>query len=154
EKIGIMFGNPETTPGGRALKFYSDIRVDVRRIAAIKSGDQVIGNHTRVKIVKNKLAAPFREAEVDLLYGEGFSRETDLLDLGVLHGLVEKSGAWFTFEGERIGQGRDNARVFLREHGDVTEKIDAGLRIKLGLVSEIKPAAAAEPEQAARAKAR
>ena len=156
EKIGIMFGNPETTPGGRALKFYSDVRVDVRRIAAIKSGDQVIGNHTRVKIVKNKLAAPFREAEVDLLYGEGFSRETDLLDLGVTHGLVEKSGAWFTFEGERIGQGRDNVRQFLREHGDVTEKIDAALRIKLGLVVEVKaaPQGAAEPERAGHAKAR
>ena len=156
EKIGIMFGNPETTPGGRALKFYSDVRVDVRRIAAIKSGDQVIGNHTRVKIVKNKLAAPFREAEVDLLYGEGFSRETDLLDLGVTHGLVEKSGAWFTFEGERIGQGRDNVRQFLREHGDVTEKIDAALRIKLGLVSEVKaaPQSGAEPERAGHAKAR
>jgi recombination protein RecA len=153
EKIGIMFGNPETTPGGRALKFYSDVRVDVRRIAAIKSGDQVIGNHTRVKIVKNKLAAPFREAEVDLLYGEGFSRETDLLDLGATHGLVEKSGAWFTFEGERVGQGRDNARQFLQEHNDVTEKIDAALRIKLGLVTEVKPVAA-EPERAGRAKAR
>jgi recombination protein RecA len=156
EKIGIMFGNPETTPGGRALKFYSDVRVDVRRIAAIKSGEQVIGNHTRAKIVKNKLAAPFREAEFDLLYGEGISRETDLLDLGVTHGLVEKSGAWFTFEGERIGQGRDNARQFLREHADVTEKLDAALRIKLGLVAEVKaaPPAAAEPERAARAKAR
>jgi recombination protein RecA len=157
EKIGIMFGNPETTPGGRALKFYSDVRVDIRRIAAIKSGDQVIGNHTRAKIVKNKLAAPFREAEFDLLYGEGISRETDLLDLGVTHGLVEKSGAWFTFEGERIGQGRDNARLFLREHADVTEKLDAALRAKLGLAAEAKPAAAesaAEPERAGRARAR
>jgi len=133
EKIGVMFGNPETTPGGRALKFYSDVRVDIRRIAAIKDGDRVIGNHTRAKIVKNKLAAPFREAEFDLIYGEGVCRETDLLDLGVLHGLVEKSGAWFTFEGDRIGQGRENTRQFLRENPDLREKLDQRLREKLGL---------------------
>jgi len=135
EKIGVMFGNPETTPGGRALKFYSDVRVDVRRIAAIKDGDRVIGNHTRAKIVKNKLAAPFREAEFDLIYGEGICRETDLLDLGVIHGLVEKSGAWFTFEGDRIGQGRENTRQFLRENTDLREKLDQKLREKLGLGS-------------------
>ncbi|MGH9863294.1 MAG: recombinase RecA [Candidatus Acidiferrales bacterium] len=145
EKIGILFGNPETTPGGRALKFYSDIRIDVRRIAAIKSAERVIGNHTRAKVVKNKLAAPFREAEFDLLYGEGISRETDLIDLGATHGVVEKSGAWFTFEGERIGQGRDNARLFLREHTEVREKLDAWLRQKLGLSA----GAASQPEEAA-----
>ncbi len=145
-KIGILFGNPETTPGGRALKFYSDIRIDIRRIAAIKSAEQVIGNHTRAKVVKNKLAAPFREAEFDLLYGEGISRETDLIDLGTTQGLVEKSGgAWFTYEGERIGQGRDNARLFLREHPDVRDKLDAALRQKLGLPA----AAAVQPEEAA-----
>ena len=163
EKIGIMFGNPETTPGGRALKFYSDVRVDVRRIAAIKSGDQVIGNHTRVKIVKNKLAAPFREAEFDLIYGEGISRETDLLDLAVTHGMVEKSGAWFTFESERIGQGRENARQFLRENRDVYAKLDRLLRQKLGFAVPSPPAAAPaaadaapaeEPEKAAKAKSR
>jgi recombination protein RecA len=153
EKIGVMFGNPETTPGGRALKFYSDVRVDIRRIAAIKDGDRVIGNHTRAKIVKNKLAAPFREAEFDLIYGEGVCRETDLLDLGVLHGLVEKSGAWFTFGGERIGQGRENTRQFLRENPDLREKLDQRLREKLGLgggASGETPAAAG----AAKAKSR
>lgn len=133
EKIGVMFGNPETTPGGRALKFYSDVRVDVRRIAAIKEADRVIGNHTRAKVVKNKLAAPFREAEFDLIYGEGICRETDLLDLGVAHAVVEKSGAWFTLEGERIGQGRENTRQFLRENPDLRDKLDRTLRAKLGL---------------------
>ena len=155
EKIGIMFGNPETTPGGRALKFYSDVRVDVRRIAAIKENERIIGNHTRAKIVKNKLAAPFREAEFDLIYGEGISRETDLLDLAVTHGVVEKSGAWFTFESERIGQGRENARQFLRENRDVYAKLDRVLREKLGF--HTPPAAAApaeEPEKAAKAKSR
>ncbi|HSC77709.1 MAG TPA: recombinase RecA [Candidatus Acidoferrales bacterium] len=156
EKIGIMFGNPETTPGGRALKFYSDVRVDVRRIAAIKEGDRIIGNHTRAKIVKNKLAAPFREAEFDLIYGEGISRETDLLDLAVAHGMVEKSGAWFTFENERIGQGRENARQFLRENRDVYAKLDRLLRQKLGFPVPVaaEPAPAEEPEKAAKAKSR
>jgi recombination protein RecA len=133
EKIGVMFGNPETTTGGRALKFYSSVRIDVRRISAIKDGDKVIGNRTRLKVVKNKVAAPFKEAEVDLLYGEGVSREGDLLDLAVTHNLVEKSGSWFSFSGERIGQGRENARQFLREHSDSTEKLDAGLRKLLDL---------------------
>ncbi len=163
EKIGIMFGNPETTPGGRALKFYSDVRVDVRRIAAIKEGDRIIGSHVRVKVVKNKLAAPFREAELDLIYGEGLSRETDLLDLAVTHGLVEKSGAWFTFESERIGQGRENARQFLRENRDVYAKLDRLLRQKLGFAvpsppvagpAAAVPAPAEEPEKAARGRAR
>jgi len=121
EKIGVMFGNPETTTGGRALKFYSSIRADIRRIAAIKDGDKVIGNRTRVKIVKNKVAAPFREAEFDILYGRGISLEGDLIDLGVAHRLVEKSGAWYSFAGERLGQGRENAKQFLRENTDLRD---------------------------------
>jgi recombination protein RecA len=133
EKIGVMFGNPETTTGGRALKFFSSVRVEVRRAAAIKDGEKAIGNRTKVKIVKNKVAAPFREAEVDLLYGEGISREGDLIDLGVAHSIVEKSGSWYSFAGERIGQGRDNARNFLREHPDAAAKLDAALRKKLGM---------------------
>ena len=132
-KIGVMFGNPETTPGGRALKFYSDVRIDIRRVAAIKEGDRIIGSHTRAKVVKNKLAAPFRIAEFDLIYGEGISRETDLLDLGVTEGLLEKSGAWFSYQGERIGQGRENTRRFLRDNPDVRDKLEQALREKLGL---------------------
>src|SRR5450631_1968988 len=118
EKIGVMFGNPETTTGGRALKFYSSVRIDIRRIAAIKEGDVVTGSRTRVKIVKNKVAAPFREAEFDILYGEGISREGDLLDLAVAQNILEKSGSWFSYKGERIGQGRENARTFLKENKD------------------------------------
>jgi recombination protein RecA len=133
EKIGVMFGNPETTTGGRALKFYSSVRCEVRRTAALKEGDQVIGNRTRIKVVKNKVAAPFREAEVDILYGQGISREGDLLDVGAECGVVEKSGAWFSFGGERLGQGRDNARAFLIEHPQIRHKLDAALRQKLGL---------------------
>src|SRR5471032_1355731 len=128
EKIGVMFGNPETTTGGRALKFYSSIRVDIRRIGAIKDGDVVVGSRTKVKIVKNKTAAPFREAEFDIMYGEGISREGDILDLGVEKGLVEKSGAWFSYKTERIGQGRENAKSFLKENKDVFGKIDTELR--------------------------
>ncbi len=133
EKIGVMFGNPETTTGGRALKFYATVRVDIRRIAALKDGENVIGNRTRAKVVKNKVAPPFREAEFDILYGEGISREGDLLDLGAAHNVVEKSGSWFSFHGERIGQGRDNARQFLREHPDLCRNLDAELRKVLGL---------------------
>jgi recombination protein RecA len=151
EKIGVMFGNPETTTGGRALKFFSSVRVEVRRMSAIKDGEQLVGNRTKIKVVKNKVAAPFREAEVDILYGEGISRESDLVDLGAEHGVVEKSGAWFSFGGERLGQGRDNARIFLREHPDIRQKVDAGLREKLGLPKP-EPAAAkpvaAEPARA------
>jgi recombination protein RecA len=132
EKIGVMFGNPETTTGGRALKFYASVRVEVRRMTAIKDGDKIIGNRTKIKVVKNKVAAPFREAEVDILYGEGISRESDLLDLGVLHELVEKSGSWFSYSGERIGQGRDNARAFLVANPEAREQLDAALRKKLG----------------------
>lgn len=155
EKIGVMFGNPETTPGGRALKFYSDVRIDIRRIAAIKGPDRIIGNHTRAKVVKNKLAAPFREAEFDLLYGEGISHETDLLDLGAAEGILEKSGAWYTFQGERIGQGRENARLFLRENTDVREKLERAIREKLGLgIAAGEKGTAPEPERAARNKSR
>ncbi|MCU1291441.1 MAG: recA protein [Bryobacterales bacterium] len=133
EKIGVMFGNPETTTGGRALKFYSSVRLDIRRIAAIKDGDTVTGNRTKVKVVKNKVAAPFREAEFDIIYGEGVSREGDLLDLGVTHNIVEKSGSWFSYKGERIGQGRENVRQFLRSNPDIRDRIDAELRKSLGL---------------------
>ena len=123
EKIGVMFGSPETTTGGRALKFYCSVRADVRRIAAIKDGEAIIGNRTRVKIVKNKVASPFREAEFDILYGEGVSREGDLIDLGVARNLVEKSGSWFSYKGERIGQGRDNSRTFLKEHPETSPSV-------------------------------
>jgi recombination protein RecA len=132
EKIGVMFGNPETTTGGRALKFYSSVRVEVRRMAAIKDGEKVVGNRTKIKVVKNKVAAPFREAEVDILYGEGVSREGDLLDLGVTQELVEKSGSWFSYAGERIGQGRENARAYLIANPEIREQLDAALRKQLG----------------------
>ena len=132
EKIGVMFGNPETTTGGRALKFYSSVRIEVRRIASLKDGDAVIGNRTKVKVVKNKVAAPFREVEVDILYGQGISREADLLDQGVAHSLVEKSGSWFSYQGERIGQGRENARLFLAGNPDTTDRLEAELRKQLG----------------------
>ena len=151
EKIGVMFGNPETTTGGRALKFFSSVRVEVRRMSAIKDGETLVGNRTKIKVVKNKIAAPFREAEVDILYGEGISRESDLIDLGAEQGIVEKSGAWFSFAGERLGQGRDNARVFLKEHPEIRQRIDAGLREKIGLPkpeTTAKPVAA-EPSRAA-----
>jgi recombination protein RecA len=133
EKIGVMFGNPETTTGGRALKFYSSIRLDIRRIQSIKEGDRVIGSRTRAKVVKNKVAAPFREAEFDILYGEGVSREGDLIDLGVEKGVLEKSGTWISFGGERLGQGRENARVFLKEHADIRGKIENLLRKKMNI---------------------
>jgi recombination protein RecA len=136
EKIGVMFGNPETTTGGRALKFYASVRVDIRRIASIKDGDTVIGGRTRVKVVKNKLAPPFREAEFDVMYGEGISREGDLLDLAVEHKVVEKSGAWFAYNGERLGQGRENAKAFLRDNPDVLKTIEDRVRKELGLTRE------------------
>jgi recombination protein RecA len=145
EKIGVMFGNPETTTGGRALKFYSSIRVDIRRIQAIKEGDRVVGSRTRGKVVKNKVAAPFREAEFDILYGEGISREGDLIDLGVDKGILEKSGTWISYGGERLGQGRENARVFLKENKDIREKVESALRKKLG----IGPANNANPSNGA-----
>jgi recombination protein RecA len=143
EKIGVMFGNPETTTGGRALKFYASIRLDIRRIQAIKEGDRVIGSRTRGKVVKNKVAAPFREAEFDILYGEGISLEGDLLDLGVEHNIIEKSGTWMSYGGERLGQGRENARVFLKEHADIRAKLEFALRKKLGLANPSAPVEAA-----------
>jgi recombination protein RecA len=133
EKIGVMFGNPETTTGGRALKFYSSIRLDIRRIQSIKEGDRVIGSRTRAKVVKNKVAAPFREAEFDILYGEGVSREGDLIDLGVEKNVLEKSGTWISYGGERLGQGRENVRVFLKEHTDIRKKLENELRKKMGI---------------------
>lgn len=131
EKIGVMFGNPETTTGGRALKFYATTRIDIRRIQAIKEGDKVIGSRTRAKVVKNKVAAPFREAEFDIIYGEGISREGDLIDLGVDKGVLEKSGTWISFGSERMGQGRENARMFLKENRDIREKLENALRKKM-----------------------
>ena len=133
EKIGVMFGNPETTTGGKALKFYSSVRIDIRRIAAVKEGDVVVGSRTKVKIVKNKVAAPFREAEFDILYGEGISREGDVLDLAVANNIVDKSGAWYSYSGDRIGQGRENVRQFLKDNKDVFGRIDGQLRQKLGI---------------------
>jgi len=141
EKIGVMFGNPETTTGGRALKFYASVRVDIRRIASIKEGDVVVGGRTRVKVVKNKLAPPFREAEFDVMYGEGISREGDLLDLAVEHKVIEKSGAWFAYGGERLGQGRENVKQFLKEHAEITRAIEERVRRELGLVREAEVAA-------------
>jgi len=150
EKIGVMFGNPETTTGGRALKFYTSVRIDIRKIASIKEGDNVIGNRTKVKVVKNKMAAPFRVCEFDILYGEGISREGDLLDLGVEKGLVQKSGTWMSFGEIRIGQGRENARVFLRQNPDVRDDLEAKLRKALGLIrSPATPAAASATTGAA-----
>ena len=139
-----MFGNPETTTGGRALKFYASVRVDIRRIAAIKEGDVVTGSRTKVKVVKNKVAAPFRESEFDIMYGEGISKEGDLIDLAVNHNLLDKSGAWFSYKGERIGQGRENARQFLKDNKDVYAKLEAEVRKELGLAPAIAQAAAAQ----------
>jgi recombination protein RecA len=136
EKIGVMFGNPETTTGGRALKFYASVRIDIRRIASIKDGDQIIGGRTRVKVVKNKVAPPFREAEFDVMYGEGISREGDLLDLAVEKRIIEKSGAWFAYSGERLGQGRENAKQFLRDNPVMRQSIEERVRKELGLVRE------------------
>ena len=145
EKIGVMFGNPETTTGGRALKFYASMRVDIRRIQAIKEGDRVVGSRTRAKVVKNKVAAPFREAEFDILYGEGISREGDIIDLGVDNGVLEKAGTWISYGGERMGQGRENARVFLKEHKDFREKIESALRKKMEIPAPGGETAAAAP---------
>jgi len=133
ERIGVMFGNPETTTGGRALKFYASVRMEVRRTAAIKEGEEVIGSRTRIRIVKNKLASPFREVEVDLIHGEGISREADLLDAGLKYELIEKTGAWFSFGGERLGQGRENAKQFLKENPELAGRLETELRTRLGL---------------------
>lgn len=143
EKIGVMFGNPETTSGGRALKFYSSVRLDIRRIGALKDGDRVVGNRTKVKVVKNKVAPPFRECEFDIMYGEGISREGDVLDLGAAQRVVEKSGAWFSYKGDRLGQGRENAKQSLKENPELLKKIENEVKAKLGLpvkaaASEVK----------------
>jgi recombination protein RecA len=130
-KIGVMFGNPETTTGGNALKFYSSVRMDIRRIGAIKNGEEVVGSMTRVKVVKNKVAPPFRETEFEIMYGTGISKEGELIELGVLHNLVEKSGSWYSYKGERIGQGKDNARTFLQQHAEISKDIEAQIRAKL-----------------------
>jgi len=150
-KIGVMFGNPETTTGGNALKFYSSVRLDIRRIGAVKKGEEILGNQTRVKVVKNKVAPPFQKCEFDILYNEGISKEGELIDMGVEHKLVEKSGAWYSYNGERIGQGRDNVREFLREHADTASEIENLVRQKMGLNQvanrlEAGAEAAAEPE--------
>jgi recombination protein RecA len=151
EKIGVMFGSPETTTGGRALKFYSSLRLDIRRIGAIKDGDRVVGNRTKVKVVKNKVAPPFRECEFDIMYGEGISREGDLLDLAVANNVVEKSGAWFSYKGERLGQGRENSKVTLKENPALLQRIGNDVRIKLGLavVEETPIVAVTEVEEKA-----
>ncbi|HRT61938.1 MAG TPA: recombinase RecA [Syntrophales bacterium] len=144
-KIGIFMGNPETTTGGNALKFYSSMRIDIRRISPIKQGDQVVGNHVRVKIVKNKVAPPFKETEFDIIFGEGISREGDVLDLGVNDGIVERTGTWYSYKGDRLGQGRENAKISLKENPDLMNKIEAEIREKHGIkIKEPVPAAAAE----------
>ena len=140
-KIGVMFGSPETTTGGNALKFYASVRLDIRRVGAIKKGEEVVGNETKVKVVKNKVAPPFREARFDILYGEGISREGEVIDLGVEHKVVDKSGAWYAYNGEKIGQGRDNSRDYLKEHPDLAREIENKVRAALG-VTAIQPAAA------------
>jgi recombination protein RecA len=145
-KIGVMFGNPETTTGGNALKFYASVRLDIRRIGSIKRGDEVIGSETRVKVVKNKVAPPFRQADFDILYGEGISRHGEMIDLGVLHKVIEKSGAWYSYNGERIGQGKDNVREFLREHEDMAADIEARIRANAGVAADAPALAEAEEE--------
>jgi recombination protein RecA len=144
-KIGVMFGSPETTTGGNALKFYASVRLDIRRIGAVKRGDEIIGSETRVKVVKNKVAPPFRQCEFEILYGEGTSREGEIIELGVAQNLIEKSGAWYSYNGDRIGQGKENVRQYMREHPDMTNEIDRLLRERL-LVPVGKPAAAAAEE--------
>ena len=154
EKIGVVFGNPETTTGGRALKFYSSVRVDIRRIGAIKDGDKVIGSRTRVKVVKNKVAAPFRQAEFDLIHGEGVFREGELLDAGLQEGMVNKSGTWFSYRGERLGQGRSNAASFLKQNTDLRDRLDREVRASLGLQApEQAPATPAKPPESQTLKA-
>jgi len=141
-KIGVMFGNPETTTGGNALKFYASVRLDIRRIGAIKSGEEVVGNQTRVKVVKNKVAPPFREAEFEIMYGAGISREGEIIDIGSEHGIIDKSGAWYSYKGERIGQGKDNTRNFLKEHPEIARDIETQIRVKL-----LPPAKPADAER-------
>ncbi len=146
-KIGVMFGNPETTTGGNALKFYASVRLDIRRVGAIKRGDEVIGSETRVKVVKNKVAPPFRQADFDILYGEGISRHGEMIDLGVLHKVIEKSGAWYSYNGERIGQGKDNVREYLRDHEDLAAEIEGKIREQAGVAGAGAPALAEAEEE-------
>jgi len=153
EKIGVMFGNPETTTGGRALKFYSSLRLDIRRIGAIKDGDRVVGNRTKVKVAKNKVAPPFRECEFDIMYGEGISKEGDLLDLATQHRVVEKSGAWFSYKGERLGQGRENAKQTLRDNQEVLRKVENDVKRALDLPVREETEAPVEQKKAAAAAA-
>jgi recombination protein RecA len=143
-KIGVMFGNPETTTGGNALKFYASVRLDIRRIGAIKNGEEVVGNQTRVKVVKNKVAPPFREAEFEIMYGSGISREGEIIDIGSAQGIIDKSGAWYSYNGERIGQGKDNTRVYLQQHKDIANDIEQKIRLKL-----LPPVAARAEEKSA-----
>jgi recombination protein RecA len=147
-KIGVMFGNPETTTGGQALKFYASVRLDIRRIGAIKDRDQVIGNQTRVKVVKNKMAPPFKVVDFDIMYGEGISKRGELIDLGVQAGVVEKSGSWFSYDGQRIGQGRENAKAFLRANPDIASRIETAIRQNSGLIAEQILAADPKDEEA------
>ncbi|PXW86929.1 RecA protein [Nitrosomonas sp. Nm84] len=139
-KIGVMFGNPETTTGGNALKFYASVRLDIRRTGSIKKGEEVIGNETRVKVVKNKVAPPFKQADFDILYGEGISRDSEIIELGVLHKLIDKSGAWYAYKGEKIGQGKDNVRDYLKEHEDIAQEIEQKIRSIVGIVDQARPA--------------
>ncbi len=143
-KIGVMFGNPETTTGGNALKFYASVRLDIRRTGSIKKGDSIIGNETRVKVVKNKVAPPFKQAEFDILYGEGISRESEIIELGVIHKLIDKSGAWYAYKGEKIGQGKDNSRDYLRDHPEISKEIETKIRKAVGVADQ---AAAAKPKK-------
>src|SRR5262245_6506166 len=146
-KIGVMFGNPETTTGGNALKFYASVRIDIRRIGSIKKGDEVVGSETRVKIVKNKVAPPFRQAEFDIMYGEGISRHGEVLELGVNHGVLEKSGAWYIYNGDRLGQGKDNARDFLKDNEALAKEIETKIREKAGVQKPVETADAAGEEE-------
>ncbi|MMZ59028.1 recombinase A [compost metagenome] len=146
EKVGVMFGNPETTPGGRALKFYSTIRLDVRRVETIKMGNDMVGNRTRIKVVKNKVAPPFKQAEIDIMYGEGISKEGSIIDIGVELDIVDKSGAWYSYAGDRLGQGRENAKQFLKEHAEVSNVIEQKIREASNLTTSVAPASASELE--------
>lgn len=146
-KIGVMFGNPETTTGGNALKFYSSVRLDIRRTGSIKKGEEVIGNETRVKVVKNKVAPPFKQAEFDILYGEGISRESEIIELGVLHKLIDKSGAWYAYKGEKIGQGKDNVREYLRTHSDMAQEIEQKIRDAVGIVDQARKTESAKAKK-------
>jgi recombination protein RecA len=149
-KIGVMFGSPETTTGGNALKFYSSVRLDIRRIGSVKRGDEVVGSETRVKVVKNKMAPPFKQAEFEILYGEGISREGEIIELGALHNLIEKSGAWYSYKGDRIGQGKENAKQYLKDRPEITAELDAQLRAKLMVLrGAAAPAATEEVEEEA-----